>query len=98
MIRKRNKDIDILKGIGIISVVIGHALNTEIFKSDFSEATRKFVYIYHLGIFFFCSGYFFKVSSVVSIVRKLLKQYRFFVSVCLSSFIFLGSLSTVVGR
>ncbi len=45
MIRKRNKDIDILKGIGIISVVIGHALNTEIFKSDFSEATRKFIYI-----------------------------------------------------
>lgn len=89
MIRKRNKDIDILKGIGIISVVIGHALNTEIFKSDFSETMRKFVYIYHLGIFFFCSGYLFKVSSVVSIVRKLLKQYRFFVLVCLSSFLFL---------
>lgn len=53
MIRKRNKDIDILKGIGIISVVIGHALNTEIFKSDFSETMRKFVYIYiSFGNFF----------------------------------------------
>lgn len=51
MIRKRNKDIDILKGIGIISVVIGHALNTEIFKSDFSETMRKFVYI-SFGNFF----------------------------------------------
>lgn len=52
MIRKRNKDIDILKGIGIISVVIGHALNTKIFKSDFSETMRKFVYIYIIWEFF----------------------------------------------
>lgn len=89
MIKKRNKDIDILKGIGIISVVIGHAMNTEIFKSDFSEVIRKFVYIYHLGIFFFCSGYLFKVSSVMSIIRRSLKQYRFFVLVCFSSFLFL---------
>lgn len=40
---------DIVKAIGIISIVIGHCCNFLI----------KFVYTYHLVIFFFVAGYFF---------------------------------------
>lgn len=43
---------DILKGIGIISIVFGHSQNLGI-------AIRA-VYFYHLAIFFFISGYFYQ--------------------------------------
>ncbi len=42
---------DILKGIGIVSIVFGHSQNLGI-------AIRT-VYYYHLAIFFFISGYFY---------------------------------------
>ena len=56
----RNNKIDILKGIGIISIVLGHALNTSIFYADSVESIRKFVYIFNIAVFVFCSGYLFK--------------------------------------
>ena len=57
----RNEFIDILRGIGISSVVLGHAFNTDLFFSPDVNNVRKFVYIYHLFIFFWCSGYLFSV-------------------------------------
>lgn len=45
---------DILKGIGIVSIVFGHSQNLGI-------AIRT-VYYYHLAIFFFISGYFYMKS------------------------------------
>ena len=42
---------DIVKGIGIISIVIGHMAA--------SENLRAFVYLYHLVIFYFASAYFY---------------------------------------
>ena len=41
---------DIVKGIGIVSIVIGHSCGA------FVDVTR-FVYLYHLPIFFFVSGF-----------------------------------------
>lgn len=35
--KKRNVDIDVLKGIGIISVVLGHAMNTDNFSAPIIE-------------------------------------------------------------
>ena len=53
---KRLEIIDILKGIGILSIVIGHACwETTIF--NVLLPIGAFVYLYHLSIFFFCSGY-----------------------------------------
>lgn len=89
MEKSRNMDIDILRGIGIISVVLGHAMNTDVFMSLGAEAIRKFVYLYHLPIFFFCSGYFFKCDSIVSCIKKIWKQYKILVGICLSSYIFI---------
>lgn len=43
---------DILKGIGIISIVFGHSQNLGILI--------RIVYFYHLAIFFFVSGYFYR--------------------------------------
>lgn len=51
--KKRNVDIDILKGIGIVSVVIGHACNTDILFNTNIDLIRRFVYTYHLSIFSF---------------------------------------------
>lgn len=42
---------DILKGIGIISIVFGHSQNLGILI--------RMVYFYHLAVFFFVSGYFY---------------------------------------
>lgn len=55
----RNTYIDIMKGIGIISVVIGHTVSTiNVFGWQFR--ILQFVYTYHMALFFFCSGYLFK--------------------------------------
>ena len=58
---KRNNLIDIVKAIGIISIVIGHSawrvtkLNIEI---------GPFVYMYHLMIFIFTAGYLFSIEKI----------------------------------
>lgn len=57
--KNRNVYIDIMKGIGIISVVIGHTVDTiDIFGYTFH--ILQLVYTYHMALFFFCSGYLFK--------------------------------------
>lgn len=50
---ERSTSIDVLKGIGIISVVIGHAMNTDNYYSGSVELIRRFVYLYHLAVFSF---------------------------------------------
>lgn len=47
---KRDSTFDIIKGIAIILMVLTHSL----------YATVKYVSLFHMGIFFICSGYFFK--------------------------------------
>ena len=87
--RTRNTDIDILRGIGAVSVVIGHAMNAELFSSAGAEFIRRFVYLYHLPIFFFCAGYFFRCESIIACLRKLWKQYKLMVLFCFGSYVFI---------
>lgn len=68
---KRNQEIDLLKGIGIISIVVGHT-----FYAYAPGEVRKFVYVYHLAIFFFCSGYLFKDSYLESLKIFLIKKIK----------------------
>ena len=49
----KNNHIAIAKAIGIILMVIGHAGTPSIYIG-------KFIYLFHMPLFFFCSGYFFK--------------------------------------
>lgn len=73
----RNLYFDILKGIGIISVVVGHAFYTGNYYSDFSNYLYNFVYVYHLAIFFLVAGYFFKpeISLYVFLKKKIKSLY-----------------------
>lgn len=87
--RTRNTDIDILRGIGAVSVVIGHAMNAELFSSAGAEFIRRFVYLYHLPIFFFCAGYFFRCESIIACLRKLWKQYKLMILFCFGSYFFI---------
>ena len=84
---ERLPEIDILKGIGIISVVIGHAVNTDNFYSVPAEYIRRFVYLYHLAVFFFCSGYLLRAKSLKNIILRFVKQYVMFLLICISSFV-----------
>lgn len=53
----RNSFIDAVKGIGIISVVIGHA-SWDINIGPIVIHIGIFVYLFHIALFMFCSGYF----------------------------------------
>lgn len=55
-VNNRDKFVDILKGIGIISIVLGHSC-TIITKHEIPVGS--FVYTYHLMIFMFIIGYLF---------------------------------------
>lgn len=72
---KRDNYIDVIKGVGIFSVVIGHAFNTRNFYSDGAEMIRRFVYLYHLPIFFFCAGCFYRFRKPEVFFLKLIRRY-----------------------
>lgn len=55
---------NVAKGIGIISIVIGHT----------GSPISGFVYMYHLVLFFFISGYFFKAYPIKTFLSKKLKS------------------------
>lgn len=69
---KRDEYFDILRGIGIICVVLGHVLNQNYGNSE-TEIVRKFIYVFHLPLFFFISGYFIKKEEYVSFLIKKIK-------------------------
>jgi fucose 4-O-acetylase-like acetyltransferase len=60
---KRDPYVDILKGICIISIVIGHTAGWNI--PFFNVDTGVFVYTYHIMIFMFVGGFTFKKSNVI---------------------------------
>ena len=100
MSTKRIEYIDIAKGIGILLVALGHDD-----VSLFSPYLHKFIYSFHMPLFYFLSGYFFRPDiSFWALFRKrfhsILKPY--FVTILL---IYIVSLSftnmrfaTVFGR
>ena len=71
---------DILKGIGILCVLLGH--------SALSGFPKEIIYGFHMPLFFFCSGVFFKDRNLRETITKSIKQllfpYLFFLLVLLS--------------
>jgi fucose 4-O-acetylase-like acetyltransferase len=53
---ERNYSIDILKGIGILMVILGHCLTQPSFENNF-------IYSFHMPLFFLVSGYFLKKTA-----------------------------------
>lgn len=72
IITKRNEYFDVLRGFGILCVVLGHVLN-EKFGNIETEIVRKFIYTYHLPLFFFISGYFTKKDSFFNFIKRKIK-------------------------
>lgn len=58
---KRLEWIDIAKGIGITSILLGHLL---IFYYDTISGLSRYLYIFHVPIFFFVSGFLFKKKPI----------------------------------
>ena len=87
--KKRDPYIDILKGIGISSVVLGHAFNTGVYYSQEVDFVRKFVYIYHLAIFFYVNGYLYKNKDLKSFYLKGIVKKLYLKSTLFSLFSFL---------
>ncbi len=69
----RNVSVDILKGVGIFAVVLGHY----IIPSGLSD----FIFSFHMPLFFILSGYFFKLKDNAHVLRqgwsKLIIPYLF---------------------
>lgn len=72
--KTRDNTIDIIKAIAIIAVVIGHACNTDIFEGTLANFIVKFVYLFHLPVFFYCSGYIYKDKPIKSRLQSILKH------------------------
>lgn len=72
--KERLVQFDILKGIGILLVIIGH--------TSLSGYPKSLIYGFHMPLFFFCSGVFYKDKPLVEQVKRSINQliipYLFF--------------------
>ena len=70
ILKERINKFDNIKGLAIILIVVGHLLIT----NDFSlKLLKNFLFIIHLPLFFFVSGYFSKIGP-----GELLKSFILF--------------------
>ncbi|MDY6933319.1 MAG: acyltransferase family protein [Spirochaetota bacterium] len=66
----RYKHMDLMKALGIIYVVIGHT----------QPPIRTFIYLFHMALFFFVSGYFYSdkyTSNPIVLIKKRIKTLYF---------------------
>lgn len=82
----RENYIDVIKGIGIIAVIIGH--------SEISEEIRKVIYEFHMPLFFILAGYVFRVEkwknrSIIQFCKAKWKTY-------IRSYFFLATINLII--
>ncbi len=58
----RDSTFDVMKGIGIIAMIIGH--------SHVPMVIKDFIFAWHMPLFFIVSGYFYKPSQIKEHVKK----------------------------
>ncbi len=80
-LKQRDIKFDILRGIGILLMIMGH--------SSFCDHFNHYIHAFHMPIFFFVSGYFFNGEKYENIwghvkhdLRTLILPYVVFFSVC----------------
>ena len=89
---KRNIRYDYIKGVAIFLVIYGHSIShIDIGQTSWWEnPVYKFIYMFHMPLFIFVSGYFFKVNkNPVGYVGNKLKTL-IVPAVCATPFIFLA--------
>lgn len=72
---KRLKKFDLLKGILIILVILGHAMNYS-FNDVWNNKLFNCIYSFHMPLFIFLSGYFFKSCLKKNIKEMLINKYQ----------------------
>lgn len=75
MVSKRYYEIDLLKRIGIILVIMGHV--------PFSEEITKAIYVFHVPLFFMASGFLYNRkndfnTAFVKLLKRLILPYFIF--------------------
>lgn len=93
MNQERDYCIDVAKGVGIILVVFGH-----IHDFGFCDLgiARSAVYLFHVPLFFFLSGIFYKQSeSFIGIIKK--KGLRLYLPFILANLLYFG-LEVIIGK
>ena len=55
---ERNRVFDIMKGVGILSVILGHM--------DIESYWRNVIYSFHMPLFFILAGYFFRSRFTIA--------------------------------
>lgn len=79
MKENRNYTFDIIKGILIILVVIGHSVQMTYRSTDLSywyNPIFNIIYTFHMPLFIFVSGYFFKSSLKRSFIEVLTRKFN----------------------
>ena len=76
---KRNSTMDIVKAIGIISIVMGHCCYS-IMIPALNVSVGEFVYSYHLMVFFFVAGFFYKRAPGTVYRQAAFEAWRYAVS------------------
>lgn len=69
--KKRDNTIDVLKGIGIILVVIGHMDTSQI-----GGGIISYIYSFHMPLFFWISGYLMYSSKSIKFKEFFIKKFR----------------------
>lgn len=64
--KERLIQFDILKSIGILCVLLGHTVLTRL--------PRELIYGFHMSLFFFCSGVFFRNRCFTEVLSNSLRQ------------------------
>ena len=74
--KNRIEWIDVLRGIGIVLVILGHAPR-DLMRETYPiiDCLYQFIYTFHMGLFFSISGYLFAKKSLN--IKKLLKNYYY---------------------
>lgn len=93
LVVQREGWIDIMKGLGILSIVLSHAYIPDTF-------TKKFIYSFSIPLFFFVSGYLHVVDKQMKIFKKrfhtLIIPYTFFYFISTAWYIFYTNVSSNV--
>lgn len=73
---KRITQLDVIKGIAIILVVLGHCIYAFAKASSWMVTLDEFIYIFHMPLFFAVSGYLFNPNvNVAKKARRLLVPF-----------------------
>lgn len=62
----RNNTFDVMKGIGIIAMIVGH--------SPIPKLLESFIFVWHMPLFFLVSGYFYKSKSEAEYIKRNARQ------------------------